>query len=185
MLEKIPLAGIARVMYLSNKWLLNYIKAKYAEVHRQVQVSGKSPGKLTIECDELWSYVGKKDNKQWVWLALDIKNREIVGVYIGDRSKEAAKGLWMSLPPVYRQCAVCYIYIPIFGNQISGVFPKTRHRAVDKSSGKTSHIERFNNTLRQRVSRLVRKTLSFSKSLEHHISAIWYFIHHYNASLNI
>ncbi|MEM1171694.1 MAG: IS1 family transposase, partial [Cyanobacteria bacterium P01_H01_bin.35] len=41
----------------------------------------------------------------------------------------------------------------------------------------------FNNTLRQRVSRLVRKTLSFSKSVENHIGAIWYFIHHYNQSL--
>ncbi|MGL5834122.1 MAG: IS1 family transposase, partial [Waterburya sp.] len=41
----------------------------------------------------------------------------------------------------------------------------------------------FNNTLRQRVSRLVRKTLSFSKSLENHIGAIWYFIHYYNQSL--
>jgi hypothetical protein len=29
----------------------------------------------------------------------------------------------------------------------------------------------------------IRKTLSFSKSLENHIGAIWYFIHHYNASL--
>jgi hypothetical protein len=46
-------------------------------------------------------------------------------------------------------------------------------------------IERFNNTLRQRVSRLVRKILSFSKSLENHIGAIWYFIHHYNASLQL
>lgn len=44
-------------------------------------------------------------------------------------------------------------------------------------------IERFNNTLRQRVSRLVRKTLSFSKSLDNHVGAIWYFIHYYNASL--
>ncbi len=47
----------------------------------------------------------------------------------------------------------------------------------------TSLVERFNNTLRQRVSRLVRKTLSFSKSVENHIGAIWYFIHAYNASL--
>ncbi len=44
-------------------------------------------------------------------------------------------------------------------------------------------IERLNNTLRQRISRLVRKTRSFSKKLENHIGAIWYFIHHYNASL--
>ena len=32
----------------------------------------------------------------------------------------------------------------------------------------------------QRVSRLVRKTLSFSKKLTHHIGAIKYFICHYN-----
>jgi len=37
--------------------------------------------------------------------------------------------------------------------------------------------------MRQRISRLVRKTLSFSKKTENHVGAIWYFIHHYNASL--
>jgi insertion element IS1 protein InsB len=41
-------------------------------------------------------------------------------------------------------------------------------------------IERFNNTLRQRVSRLVRETLSFSKKLANHIGAIKFFICHYN-----
>jgi IS1 family transposase len=59
-----------------------------------------------------------------------------------------------------------------------------RHKAVSKESGKTNDIERFNNTMRQRISRLVRETLSFSKKLENHIGAIWYFIHHYNASLS-
>ncbi|MEH1876828.1 IS1 family transposase [Nostoc sp.] len=39
----------------------------------------------------------------------------------------------------------------------------------------------LNNTMRQRISRLVRKTLSFSKKLDNHIGAIWYFIHHYNS----
>ncbi|PPT09349.1 hypothetical protein CKA32_006163 [Geitlerinema sp. FC II] len=33
------------------------------------------------------------------------------------------------------------------------------------------------------MSRLVRETLSFSKKLENHIGAIWYFVHHYNASI--
>jgi IS1 family transposase len=44
----------------------------------------------------------------------------------------------------------------------------------------TNHIERFNNTLRQRVSRLVRSALSFSKKLSNHIGAIKYFICNYN-----
>jgi insertion element IS1 protein InsB len=60
------------------------------------------------------------------------------------------------------------------------VIPANRHRAVGKDSGLTSDIERFNNTLRQRVSRLARKTLSFSKKLENHVGAIWTFIHEYN-----
>ncbi|PSP04141.1 MAG: hypothetical protein BRC51_08330 [Cyanobacteria bacterium SW_12_48_29] len=44
-------------------------------------------------------------------------------------------------------------------------------------------MKRFNNTLRQRVGRLVIKSLSFSKSLENYLGAIWEFMHHYNGSL--
>jgi len=135
-----------------------------------------------IECDELWSFVQAKENKQWIWLATDRQSKEIVGVAIGDRSSQTAQQLWDSLPGVYRQCAVSYTD---FWDAYSSVFPKTRHRAVGKESGQTNHIERFNCTLRQRISRLTRKTLSFSKKRSNHIGAIWYFIHHYNASLLI
>jgi IS1 family transposase len=65
------------------------------------------------------------------------------------------------------------------------VFPKKRHRAVGKETGQTNYIERFNNTRRQRISRLTRKTLSFSKKLSNHRGAIWYFIQSYNANLSI
>lgn len=60
------------------------------------------------------------------------------------------------------------------------VIPAERHRAITKKARKTNHIERFNNTLRQRLARLVRDTLSFSKKVENHIDAIKYFICHYN-----
>lgn len=116
-----------------------------------------------MQLDEMWSFVGKKQNKQWIWLALDADTREIVGVWIGDRSRSSAKKLWQSLPSVYRQCAVCYTD---FWEAYAQVLPSKRHQAVGKETGKTSYIERFNNTLRQRVGRLVRKTLSFSKKLE-------------------
>ncbi len=61
-----------------------------------------------FQCDELWSFVDHKGNKQWIWLALDAKTREIVGVYIGARDSTAASQLWKSLPPIYRQCAGAY-----------------------------------------------------------------------------
>ena len=124
--------------------------------------------------------LGKKSNKQWVWLAIDVETKEIVGGYVGKRDKGGARGLWNSLPPVYRQCAV---YYTDFWAAYEEIFPSKRHRPVPKQSGKTCYIERFNNTMRQRVSRLVRKTLSFSKIIRNHIGAIWNFIHCYNDSL--
>ncbi|WP_445727659.1 IS1 family transposase [Kamptonema formosum] len=180
LLEKIPLAGIARVTGVSLRWLQYYINQKIPSVPRQVQVKYKKKGKLTIQCDELPSFVGHKGNKQWVWLAIDVLTKEIVGVYIGSRDEAGAKGLWDSLPPVYRQCAISYTD---FWSAYSRVFPQSRHKAVGKETGKTSYIERLNNTLRQRMSRLVRKTLAFAKKLSNHIGAIWYFIHPYNFSL--
>ena len=158
LLEKIPLAGIARVLKVSERWLQSYVNHKYENVPQQVEVEPKPKRRLTIQMDELWSFV---DNK-------------------GDRSGESAQKLWESLPSVYRQCAVIYTD---FYSSYPVVLPSKRHRAVGKETGKTNYIERFNCTLRQRVSRLVRKTLSFSKKLENHIGAIWNFIHHYNASL--
>ena len=137
---------------------------------------------MTIECDEMWSFVGRKNNKQWIWLAIDKTSREIVGFYVGRRDKSGAEGLWRSLPPVYRQCAVCYTD---FWTAYTLVLPQKRHRAVGKETGLTNHIERFNNTLRQRICRLVRQTLSFSKKIQNHIGALLLFINHYNKSLRV
>jgi IS1 family transposase/transposase-like protein len=182
LLEKIPLAGIARVLKLSESWLQGYVNQCYEVVPRHVQVSPKPKGALSVQMDELWSFVDDKGNKQWVWLALDVATREIVGCYIGDRSKDAALALWQSMPAVYRQCAMIYTD---HWEAYKAVLPSKRHRSVGKETGLTSYIERFNNTLRQRVSRLVRRTLSFSKKLDNHISAIWNFIHYYNEQIRL
>ena len=180
LLEKISLAGIIRAVQVSARWLQYYINDIYENVSKKITVLPKKKGRLTVECDEMWSFVGNKDNKQWIWLAIDRDTREIVGVHVGDRSRTGAQALWNSLPPVYRQCAVCFTD---FRDAYETVIPIKRHKAVGKETGLTSHIERFNNTMRQRISRLVRDTLSFSKKIENHIGAILNFIHHYNASL--
>jgi len=81
------------------------------------------------------------------------------------------------IPVAYRQQATFYTdqYVVY-----EGVIPAAQHRAINKKARKTNHIERLNNTLRQRVSRLVRSALSFSKKLDNHIGAIKLFICHYN-----
>ncbi|NES05413.1 MAG: IS1 family transposase [Okeania sp. SIO2F4] len=180
LLERLAAAAIARITGVSERWLQIYVNQKYDEVPQQVEVRKKKFGKLTIQMDEMWSFVGAKSNKQWIWLAMDVETREIVGAYIGDRSKQSAQNLWYFLPEVYRQCAVCYTD---FWEAYEMILPSMRHQAVGKETGKTSYIERFNNSMRQRIGRLVRKTLSFSKKLSNHIGAIWNFIHHYNATI--
>ena len=181
LLERISLAGICRALGVSEKWLYNYKATKYAKMPSQLQIKPKKKGKFIVQMDELWSFVGNKNNKQWVWIAIDAKTREIIGLSIGDRSQTSAKALGDSLPGIYRQCAVCYTDC---WEAYQGVLPSKRHRAVHKKTGKPNLIEHLNGTLRQRISRLVRSTWSFSKSLPNHIGTIWYFVHNYNAGLS-
>jgi insertion element IS1 protein InsB len=131
-------------------------------------------GCIESEIDEMWSFVGKKKNKQWIWIAMDARSRQIIAFHVGDRSRKSARKLWESIPKNYRDKATFYTDD---WQAYKGVIPKKRHRVV---KGKANHIERFNCTMRQRVSRLVRKSLSFSKKLTNHIGAIKYFICHYN-----
>jgi len=112
---------------------------------------------------------------------MDIHTGEVVGVFVGDRGQKGAQGLWDSLPSAYRQNAMCYTD---FWEAYQVIFPTTQHQAVGKETGLTYKIERLNCTFRQRISRLVRRTLSFSKKIENHIGAIWYFVHYYNKTLS-
>jgi hypothetical protein len=59
-----------------------------------IKVSDKPKGKLVRECDEMWSLVFSKTIKVYIWLAIDRKTREIIGCYLGDRSRQSAKKLW-------------------------------------------------------------------------------------------
>jgi insertion element IS1 protein InsB len=114
----------------------------------------------------MWSFVYCKKIKVYIWLAIARTTREFSGGYLGDRSRQSAKKLWASLPGVYRQCTVTYTD---FWESCKTVIPSQRHREVGKETGQTNHIKRLNNTLRQRISRLVRGSLSFSKKMENHV----------------
>jgi insertion element IS1 protein InsB len=121
--------------------------------------------------------VQKKANKQWIWLAMDATTRQIIAFHVGDRSRESAKALWGEIPEVYQEHATFHTdQYDVY----TGIIPAERHKAITKKVRETNHIERFNNTLRQRLSRLVRATLSFSKKVENHIGTIKFFICHYS-----
>ena len=180
LLERISLRGICRSMKVSLRWLLDFIASEYEQLPddlnygASVETDSLLIWSIESEVDEMWSFVRSKENKQWIWIAMDARSRQIIAFHVGDRSGESARKLWESIPKNYRDKATFYTDD---WQAYKGVIPKERHRVV---KGKANHIERFNCTMRQRISRLVRKALSFSKKLENHIGAIQYFICHYN-----
>jgi len=125
-----------------------------------------------LELDELWSFVYSKDNKYWLWIALCRRTRQVVSFYLGDRSEKSCKKLWDKVPPSYKN-AITY---SDFWSAYDKVIQTGKHSSVGKETGQTAHVERWNNTLRQRIARYVRKTLSFSKLAENHFWFTHYFI---------
>ena len=132
-----------------------------------------------LELDELWSFVARRVNKQWVWLALCRRTRQIVAYAVGDRGEVTCRRLWDRLPPGYRR-GLCYTD---FWKAYALVVPEGQHRPGGKEAGQTNHIERWNNTLRQRLARFVRQTLSFSKRRLMHKVCLGLFIYGYNQQI--
>jgi len=82
---------------------------------------------------------------------MDATTRQSIALHVGDRSHESGQALWANIPLVYREQATVHTdHYRVY----KGVIPARQHRAITKQARKPNHIERFNNTLRQRVSRL-------------------------------
>jgi insertion element IS1 protein InsB len=131
-----------------------------------------------LELDELWSFVRSKAEPAWVWVALDRDTRQVVACCLGDRSEESCRYLWEQVPAPWRT-ATGY---PDFWEAYHAVLPEAQHKTGGKGDGQTAHVERWNNTLRQRLGQFVRKTLSFSKCDRRHEARLRLFLHRYNLS---
>jgi insertion element IS1 protein InsB len=104
---------------------------------------------------------------------MDATTRQVIAFHVGNCSQDSAEQLWANIPAVYRAQALFYTdQYEVY----TGIIPTAQHRAISTLARKTNHVERFNCTLRQRVARLARATLSFSKKLANHIGAMRYFI---------
>jgi len=59
-----------------------------------------------------------------------------VGVFIGDRSRQAAKGLWQSLSAVHASVPSA---TQIFGKLMSRCYQESGRKVVGKETGQTSY----------------------------------------------
>lgn len=88
LLERVSLRGICRVVKISLSWLMAYIKKLYSA--QPDGLNYRMPDKLEIklqliesELDEMWSFVSKKKNKKWVWIAQCRKTRQVIAFHVG------------------------------------------------------------------------------------------------------
>src|SRR5262245_9594269 len=181
--ERLARRGLCRAVGVSLPWLLHGMVERCAawpeHLHAQLPVSPTDVvmRQLEAEAAAMWSWVQQTATTPWIWSAMDANTRQIMAFHVGDRRGDRAQHLWAKLPWVSREQATCQTD---HDDASPGVRPAERHSAMTKSARTTNHIERGNTTRRQRISRLLRDTRSFSKTLAHHIGAITYFICHDN-----
>src|SRR5215831_20396104 len=104
--ERLSLRGICRTVGVSLTWLLHFMVECFTacpeDLHVQLpaQPTAVLLSRLEAEADEMWSFVQKKANKQWIWIAMDAITRQIIAFHVGDRSRTSGKELWAHIPPV-------------------------------------------------------------------------------------
>jgi insertion element IS1 protein InsB len=113
-------------------------------------------GKISPALDELWTYVGRKENEHWVAYALDQK-KDVIDFVVGKRTVATLRELIIPL----LSSGVKKIKTDRLTHYLR-LIPKDRHH---RSAHGINHIERKNLTLRTHLKRLSRRTVCFSRKL--------------------
>jgi insertion element IS1 protein InsB len=123
------------------------------------------------------SFVGKKQNKQWIWLAMDVYCLQIIAFHVGDRSRVSAQAQKeVDTRKLQETCDFLYRWMASLRRCHSSKATSGRQEAkADNQSYRTIqlHLETLGVSSGQKIA-LVKKKLA------NHIGAIKYFICHYN-----
>ena len=123
------------------------------------------------ELDEMWSYVGSKEEPRWLWQALDHRTGRVLAYVFGRRKDE----VFLELKALLEPFGITRYFTDGWGAY-------QRHLDPDQHEIGKRHpqqLERKHLTLRTRIKRLVRKTICFSKSIEMHDIVIGLFINRF------
>lgn len=176
-LERLSLCGVCRIFLISYYQVYKMLNLSFMVMPKfKTWVLAKPASDDVLEFDELCGFCGKKKHKQWLWAALSRNTRQIVAYVIGDRSEKTFRRLIRKIP-------IEWLKIQSYSDawkSYSLLLSKGNHNMIGKETGQTNHIERYWATLRARMSRYVRKSLSFSRKLRYHHLVTKLFIMDYN-----
>jgi insertion element IS1 protein InsB len=129
------------------------------------------------EVDEMWSYVGKKDNPRWLWHAINHASGKVLAYVFGRRKDE----VFLHLKELLERFGISHFYTDGWGAY-------ERHLEAQKHEfGKQNmqKIESKHINLRTRIKSLARKTIYFSKPTIMHDIVIGLFINKYEFGVAI
>ena len=129
------------------------------------------------EVDEMWSYVGNKDNQRWLWHAIDHHTGAVLAYVLGSHQDP----VFLELRSLLEPFGITRFYTDDWG-AYSRHLPADQHE-IGKQN--TQKIERKHLTLRTRIKRLARKTICFSKLTQMHDIVIGLFINRFEFGLPI
>ena len=148
---------------------ISFVNTEYIVKHTK----GRSPLKIKVEMDEMWSFYHDKGKQLWLWWAIDHDTGVVIGYWFGTREHDNLDKLMALLSPL----SIGRVYAD--GNAVyAGRFSP---EVLVVSKKHTQKIERKHLSLRTWCSRLVRKGIRFSKTARMHKIAVglvinvWFF----------
>ncbi len=106
------------------------------------------------EMDEMWSFVGSKQQQRWLWHAVDHQTGQLLAYVLAPHEDAVVKHLKILLAPFHIQ----HFYTDDWGTYKRHL--DEWHHTIGKTH--TQKIERKHLTMRTRIKRLARKTICFS-----------------------
>jgi len=178
----------SRVLNISKTTVICWIKkkaTKLVQVNPNFQIFKEGqPREVTLkpfceeaELDEQWSFVGRKSNQRWIWLAVEHSTNTVLAYVFGRRKDVVFKKLKALLKPLNIQ----RYYTDDWGAYERNI-PASQHE-IGKQN--TQKIERKNLNLRTWIKRLTRRTICFSKCEKMHDTVIGLLINKVEFGINI
>ena len=148
-------SATARLMGVSCQSVCNWI----IEFGNPEKLMPKPTTKIvTLELDEMWHYIGKKEKKLWIWKAYCRETKELVAFECGDRDFASLVRLVSKLRG-YKIKIICTDYFRPYRKLIP------EHMLI-QSKAETVSIERNNGRQRHWLAPFRRRSIVVTKSLK-------------------
>ena len=151
--EGCGIRSIARILTISPSTVIRRILKIGRSIKRSIPILFGQ----TYQVDELFTYIGNKNNRVCIAYSLNPETKEVIDLVVGRRNKTNLNSIISTLLHADAK-QIITDKLNIYKELIPEQFHSTKNRGIN-------HIERQNLNLRTHLKRLNRRTICYSKSL--------------------